>query len=196
MTGFALVIVTLAGPSCAGFRGGELEETRSWPPRPPQDSRKPTVSLSLIGKADVSGKAFAVKPEMANTWYRHTREEYASSGLFADVLPPRAPADVQAEVEVMDQGTMSTFLTVLSGVTLTIIPCRGKDEFTWKTTFKDGTGAVRGVIEKREASILWIEFFLIFVLPFDPPATVFREVIRDLNRSTLQDALERGYLKP
>lgn len=191
-----VIVLVLAGVGCAGFRGGELDETRVWPPPQSQGPKKPTLSLSLVGKGVIKGKPVPVPPAMADRWCRGTQETYASSGLFSELLPPGKQADLRAEVEVTDTGSGSMFLAYVCGLTLTVFPCRGKDEFTWKTTFKDSSGAVRGVVEKKESSIMWIQFFLIFVLPFDSPASMAQEVMRDLNRSTILDAMERGFLNP
>ena len=186
----------LAGVGCAGFRGGGLDETREWPPSTAPGAKKPSLSLSLVGKAQLNGKPLALTPATIATWHRWSQEAYVSSGLFSEVLPPGAPSDLVAEIEATDTGSGSMALAVISGLTLTIIPCRSKDEFGWKTTLKDKAGNVRGVIEKKEASIMWIELLLIFVFPFSSPASTTHEVLTDLNRATILDARERGYLGP
>jgi len=179
-----------------GFRSGDLVETRPWPPAAPDGTKKPTVSLSLVGKAEMNGKPVPVQPVMSDTWYRLARETYLSSGLFSEIRPSGNDADVRAEIEVMDTGSGSMVLAIICGLTLTLVPSRAEDDFDWKTTFKDRAGSVRGTIQKKEGAIMWIEFFLLFGMPLGTPKAVSEEVIRDLNRSTILDAQEKGYLRP
>jgi len=84
----------------------------------------------------------------------------------------------------------------IAGLSGTIIPCRLTDEFTWKTTFKDGAGAVRGVVELRETYVVWYQLFLVFALLSESPETTFDQMLHDLSRATLVEAMKAGYLKP
>ena len=105
-------------------------------------------------------------------------------------------ADVLADLEVLDAGSGSKFMWFMTGFTLGLIPSSATDSFTWKTTFRDGSGGVRGVIEKQASATMWMEILLIFGLPFATPGEAVRGTLQDLNRSTIQDALEKGYLHP
>jgi len=190
------LFLLMSGVGCVGFRGGELEETRPWPPAPTASAKKPVVSLSLVGRATMNGKPTPIDPGMADLWLQYTRDTYVSSGLFSEVRSGSVASDLKAEVEVVDAGSGSKFLFFMTGLTLGVLPSCGTDDFTWKTTLKDGAGNLRGVIEKKESATLWIEILLLFGMPFSTPASAAKSAMGDLNRSTLLDALEKGYLRP
>jgi hypothetical protein len=185
-----------SGVGCIGFRGGELQETRPWPPIQAASAKKPAVSLSLVGRATWNSKPAQINPGMADAWLHNTRETYVSSGLFSEVRSGSGASDLKAEIEVLDAATGSKFLFYATGLTLGVIPSCGTDEFTWTTTFKDGGGNVRGVIEKKESATMWMEILLLFGMPFSTPASAAKCAMGDLNRSTLHDALQKGYLNP
>jgi hypothetical protein len=185
-----------SGVGCVGFRGEELGEKRPWPPDRGATGKKPTVALSLVGKAAWNGKPTPINPAMADHWIRFARETYESSALFSEVRTGDVHSDLQAQMEVLDAATGSKFFFFMTGFTLGILPSWGSDEFTWKTTFKDGAGNVRGAIEKKESITTFMELLMVFGMPFSTPSSALTSALGDLNRSTLQDALEKGYLNP
>lgn len=191
-----IIVVILSGVGCIGVRGGELEEKREWPPAPDSGAKKPAIRLSVVGKATLNKKPVVLNPATPNAWLQLTRDTYLSSGLFSDVLAGGDAADLNADVEVLDAGSGSKFMWFMTGFTLGLIPSSGTDEFTWRTTFKDRSGVIRGVVEKRESSTMWMQLLLMFGLPFSSPGSAVKGAVVDLNRSTILDAAEKGYLKP
>jgi hypothetical protein len=57
-----------------------------------------------------------------------------------------------------------------------------------KTTLKNKAGRKLAVYEGKETVSTWIQFFLIFMMPFYSPGSVVQEVIYDLNRATINQA--------
>jgi hypothetical protein len=192
----AVLALSMSSVGCMGFRGGELDDARPWPPAPQAGAEKPAVRLTLVGKATLNRKPQQIPPAMVEEWLREAGKTYAASNLFRDVQAGPGPSDLRAEIEVLDAGSGSPFLWVMTGLTLGVIPSSATDEFSWKTTFKDGAGNIRGTIQKKASATMWMEILLVFGMPFSTPGAAVKTAIADLNRSTLQDAIEKGYLRP
>lgn len=179
---------------CISYRSGELDERRPWPAAGAKEERKPTIRISMVGRGSFNQKPYLVKSTMVENWFRFTREAYQASGLFSEVRSGGAAADLVADVEVIDDSSGSKFLAVISGITLGIVPCTGSDTFTWKTTFRDSAGNVKGTIEKRESETTWIELLLVFGMPFSSTYEVVHEMFEASVRSSLLDARAKGFL--
>lgn len=192
--GVVVGILALSAVGCAGFRGGELEETRPWPPAA-VDRERPSIAVSVVIRKTFNGKPYPLAASLSDQVYHETTEVYRSSELFTEVRPGTAAADLTVEVEIAAAETGSKALAYISGCTLCLIPCRSWNEFRWRTTFKGPDGVVRGVIEKEESGTVWFQTLLLFAMPFAYPSSVTRDAIVDLNRSTLLDAVEKGYLR-
>ena len=107
----AVVLVSAALTGCVGVRGGELEDSRPWPPATSPAEKKPAVVLSLVGKALYKSKPLAVDARISQAWLDHTRESYLSSGLFSEIHVGKGEAsDLRADVEVLEIGSGSKFL--------------------------------------------------------------------------------------
>ena len=85
-------------------------------------------------------------------------------------------------------------MAFLSGFTLTLIPAKGAEEFVLKTILKNKEGQELGTFEKKEPMTFWIQFFLIFIMPFNWPNTVVTDILYDLNRATVIQAHSAGLL--
>jgi hypothetical protein len=199
--GRGLVAVCIIGASglaggCVAFRGGDLEETRPWPPKPPPGAKKPSVGLFLKGQALTNRERAPLSPMYFDQWCSSTREVYLDSGLFSEVLDAGEGADVKAEIEALKAESFWFWLALVSGCTGMAVPCWSQLEFEWKTTFKDRRGEVLGVIRKQESMTLIIQTVLVIGSPFVSHWHVERRIFKDLNRSTLLDAVERRYLDP
>ena len=77
---------------------------------------------------------------------------------------------------------------------MTVIPAKSQDEFTVKTTLKNKHGQDLGTFAKKDTVSIWIELFLIFLMPFNWPNTVVTELLYDLNRDTINQAFGAGLL--
>ena len=184
----ALLAFFAAG--CASFRGGEIPETKPWPPASP--AAKKTLSLAVTGSTLLNNTPGDASPQMLTKWREFTEQAYKESSQFSAVLPETAAADIKAEVKIVNSGNPNLGLAFISGLTLTLIPAKATDYFTVHTDFKNSRGDVLASIEKKDHMDTWIELFLIVVTPFNWPNSVAGDVLTDISRSTIADAHEKG----
>jgi hypothetical protein len=149
---------------------------------------KQSISLLVTGEGSVNGAKQDSPQRMIEAWQEAAARAYKDSGLFSDVKIDAAETDLRAEIHVIDRGEGNAALAFLSGFTMTLIPAKGEDEFTVKTTLKNKAGQELGTFTKKETLILWIQFFLIFIMPFNWPNTVGADMLYDLHRATINEA--------
>lgn len=178
---------------CAAFRGGETKPPSSWPLS--SGPGKQSISLIVTGEGMVNGRKVDTHPAALKAWQAAAERAYKDSGLFSDVQGSAADTDLRAEIHVIDRGNANQGLAFLSGFTMTLVPAYAKGEYRIKTTLKDKEGKEVGSFETKESFSFWIEFFLVFVMPFNWPNTVASELLYDLNRSAIDQALAAGALQ-
>nr|BFD41605.1 hypothetical protein FFPRI1PSEUD_31040 [Pseudomonas sp. FFPRI_1] len=66
-----------------------------------------------------------------------------------------------------------------------------KNTFTQETVFKDKAGKELGRIRKSESVRTWMQLLLIVAIPFQQDT---RDVVQELARSTLDEAVQRQLL--
>ena len=187
----SVLLSSLSG--CAAFRSGEAQ-----PPTPWTTSKEPgkqTISLLITGEGIVNGTRQDVPQRTIGVWQATAEKAYKDSGFFSDVKVGAAETDLRAEIHFTDRGEANMGLAFLSGFTLTLIPANGHGEMVVKTTLKTKEGQELGTFEKKEALSFWIQFFLIFIMPFNWPNTVITEMLYDLNRATIGQAYGAGLLR-
>ena len=186
----SIVIIAFAFVSslngCAAFRGGGTEAPRSWPTSKRAD--RPSISLLVSGEALINGEMRDVPQQTIAAWEQVAEKAYRESGVFSDVKMGAADTDLRAEIYMLDRGEASIPMALLSGITLTLIPTKAEDEMVMKTTLKNKEGRQLGIYEGKETVSTWIQFFLIFMMPFNSPGSVVQEVLYDLNRATINQA--------
>lgn len=189
---FAVIgLVLILLPSCASFRGNRLEPISSWPPA--AGAPKKTISIITKGFASVNGGATAVVwPEILEDWNEIVVKAYTDSGLFSQVVSGEGQTDLQAEIEILDQGKGNVVMALLTGLTLFIFPSSATDTFTIKTAIKDKNGNVLGSFEKKDSVVLWQQVLLVFVMPFKFPVSVVDQTLTDINRATIHEAYAQG----
>ena len=187
----SVLLSSLSG--CAAFRSGEAQPPTPWPIS--KEPGKQTISLLITGESSVNGTRQDVPQRMIEAWQAVTEKAYKDSGFFSDVKVGAAETDLRAEIHFTDRGEANTGLAFLSGFTLTLIPANAHGEMVVKTTLKTKEGQELGTFEKKEALSFWIQFFLIFIMPFNWPNTVITEMLYDLNRATISQAYGAGLLR-
>jgi hypothetical protein len=187
----ALSVLSLSG--CAAFRSGETQPPALWPMS--KEPGKQSISLLVTGEGSVNGARVDASQRMIVAWQEAARKAYKDSGLFSDVKTEAAETDLRAEIHVIDRGEGNSALAFLSGFTLTLIPAKGEDEITVKTTLKNKAGQELGTLTKKETLSFWIQFFLIFIMPFNWPNTVGADMLYDLHRATISEAFSAGLLQ-
>lgn len=190
---FVLVPLVVSLSGCAAFRSGETQPPESWPLS--KGPGKQSISLLVTGEGSVNGVKQDLPQRMIEAWQGIAEKSYKDSGLFSDVKTGAAETDLRAEIHFIDRGEASQGLAFLSGFTMTLIPANGKSELTVKTTLKDKAAQALGTFEKKETLSFWIQFFLIFIMPFYWPNTVATDMLYDLNRATINEALGAGVLR-
>jgi hypothetical protein len=82
---------------------------------------------------------------------------------------------------------------VLSVLTFTIIPGYVSEDLIVKTSFTNRDKKVIDSLEKKEELGFWLQFFLLFTMPFtDAASTVAREAHYDIQRVTIVEAHNSG----
>jgi hypothetical protein len=192
---FALVVVLSVSSfsGCAAFRSEETQPPASWPMS--KGPGKQSISLLVTGEGIVNGARRDTPQRMLEIWQEAAANAYKDSGLFSEVKIGAAETDLRAEIHVLDRGEANLGLAFLSGFTMTLIPSKTEDEMTIKTTLKNKEGQELGTYEKKETISMWIQFFLIFIMPFNWPNTVTTEMLYDLNRATINLAYGAGLLQ-
>jgi hypothetical protein len=132
---------------------------------------------------------------MIQHWQDAAAKAYKDSGLFSDVKTGAAETDLRAEVHVLERGETNQAMAVLSGLTLTLVPAHAESELVVKTTLKNKEGQDLGTFENKETLSFWIQFFLIFIMPFNWPNTVATGMFYDLHRATISQADGAGLLQ-
>ncbi|HEU0007874.1 MAG TPA: hypothetical protein VLA67_11375 [Nitrospiraceae bacterium] len=190
-----VLVVSLAwslASGCAAFRGGEAQPPTLWPLS--KEPGKQSISLLISGEAIVNGQKADVNQLRLNAFKRTAEKAYLDSGLFSDVKIGAAETDLQAEIHLISRSETNTGMAVLSGFTLTLIPAKGEREYVLKTILKNKEGQALGTLEQKEPMTNWMQFFLIFIMPFNWPSTVATEIFYDLNRTTVIQAHSAGLL--
>ncbi|MEI8014822.1 MAG: hypothetical protein WCH20_08295 [Nitrospira sp.] len=189
-----LVGVSLSSLSgCAAFRTGEFMHPASWPLA--TTLGKQSISLLVTGEALVNGMRQDLPQRMIQRWQDAATRAYKDSGLFSDVKTGAAETDLRAEVHVLERGEANQGMAFLSGLTLTLAPAHAESEFVVKTMLKNKEGQDLGTFEKKETLSMWIQFFLIFIMPFNWPNTVAADMFYDLHRATISQAYGAGLLQ-
>lgn len=199
MVGHRVIVVFVVWVSlsflngCAAFRSGETPLPASWPMS--QGPGKQSISLIFTGEALVNGMRQDIPPQTIQAWQEVATKAYKDSGLFSDVKTAAAETDLRAEVHMLERGEADKAMAFLSGFTLTLLPASIQEEFVIKTTMKNREGKDLGTFEKSDRASVWIQFFLIFIMPFNWPNTVLSEMLYDLHRATISQAHGAGLLQ-
>ena len=176
--------------SCASFREGHLQLPKSWPPEVTQ--RKNSISLFVTGEAFLNDLRMNVPLGVMQNWQKQIAKAYVASGLFSEVKLGAEGTDLRSEVHVRDFVQYRKALAIISGLTLTLFPATGHDKFVVRARILDKDGQTLQTIEKTETINLWIQFFLIFIMPFNWPPTKPADTLYDLSRTIIMEAHEGG----
>lgn len=187
----SVALSSLSG--CAAFRSGKPQLPSSWPIS--KEPAKQSISLLVTGEGIVNSKRQDAPQAMIQAWQTAAEKAYKDSGLFSDVKVGASETDLRAEIHVTDRGEASMGQAFVSGLTLTLFPANGHDEMIIETTLKSKEGQELATFTKKETLSFWIQFFLIFIMPFNWPNTVAAEMLYDLHRATISEAFNAGHLR-
>jgi len=192
---------------CASYREGELLPVKSWPPMPGQGGR----SVGIVFRADVmlNGEEQGASLKQFTRWQEEVVRAYVESDLFSDVragsleIDPESGVfvdreagiggtDLRVEITLTDRMTVNWTWSIITGLTVYIIPSRAADEFVLYTIVRNDQGDILAEFEESETVYLWQHLFLIPAMAFSYPSSVERETVYDLNRSAIVKACSNG----
>lgn len=190
----ALVLLLVSSPGCVMVRDGNVKPPAQWPPHSNQQVKK-SIALHVIeaGHQEVSSQG--ISPDAAEEFRAQAVKAYTESGLFSLVVTTGGPTDLYADITVLAKGGDGlSWSGAISAFTLTMIPGVVSQELIANTTYRDRQQKVIGIIEKNERLGFWIQFFLLFAMPFvDGPNTIMNETQYDMHRLTIEEAHSKGF---
>jgi hypothetical protein len=190
----ALVLLLVSFPGCVMVRDGNVKPPAQWPPHSNQQVKK-SIALHVIeaGRQGVSSQG--ISTDAAEDFSAQAVKAYTESELFSLVVTTGEPTDLQADITVIGKGSDGlSWSGVISALTLTMIPGVVSQDLIANTTYRDRQQKVIGIIEKNEGLGFWIQFFLLFAMPFvDGPNTIMDETQYDMHRVTIEEAHSKGF---
>jgi hypothetical protein len=167
-------------------RDGASSVSGQQPPRSVQPAKK-SIALHVAG-IDPQGK------EGGGDSREQAIKAYLDSDLFSSVITNDAPADLHADIAVLEAGDDGfPWSGAVSAITFTMIPGYVAQDLAMRTNYRDRQSKEIGTIEKREGVGFWIQFFLVFAMPFaDSPAAKQSAAQYDMHRATIEDAHQKG----
>ncbi|HJT21224.1 MAG TPA: hypothetical protein VJ746_12180 [Nitrospira sp.] len=186
----AVLFATL--PGCMMVREGKVKAPSPWPPQ--QTQEKKSIALTVAGVPDPSGAHQMPRPEAIENARLEAVRAYTESGLFSSVVVSDQPTDLRADIALIEDGSDSLgWSGAVSALTFTMFPGYVSENVILKTNFTGRDKKVIDSIEKKEELGFWIQFFLLFAMPFiDSPSTVGQSAQYDIHRATIQEAHGRG----
>jgi hypothetical protein len=188
----ALVLLLVGSPGCMMVRDGNVKPPVQWPPHSNQHVKK-SIALHVI---EAGGQAVTSEgPDTADDFRMQAVKAYTESGLFSLVVTTSEPTDLQTDITIFTEGSDGlSWSGVISALTLTMIPGVVSQDLVVNTTYRDRQQKVIGAIRKNEDLGFWIQFFLLFAMPFvDGPTTIMSDTQYDMHRVTIDEAHRKGF---
>jgi len=185
-----LALVLLVGSAgCVMTRDGDVKPPAQWPPHSNQQAKK-SIALHVI-----EAGSQAISPDGAEDFREQAVKAYSESGLFSSVVTTGEPTDLHADITILGYGSDGlSWSGAISALTLTMVPGVVSQDLVTNTTYRDRQPKVIGIIEKYARLGFWIQFFLLFAMPFvDGPSTIMNETQYDLHRITIEEAHHKGF---
>lgn len=190
----ALVLLLVSSPGCMMVRDGNVKPPAQWPPHSSQQEKK-TIALHVVEVVRQGGSSQGTSPDAAEDFLAQAVKAYTESGLFSSVVTTGEPTDLRADITIIAKGGDGlSWSGAISALTLTMIPGVVSQDLIAKTSYKDRQQKVIGIIEKSEGLGFWIQFFLLFAMPFvDGPTMIMNETQYDMHRVTIEEAHSKGF---
>lgn len=181
-----LVLLAMGTSGCIMVRDGASSVSGQQPPQSVQPAKK-SVALHVAGIGPQGKEGLGDSREQAV-------KAYLDSGLFSSVIMDGAPADLHADIAVLEAGSDGfSWSAAVSAITFTMIPGYVAQDLATRTSYRDRQSKEVGTIEKREGMGFWIQFFLLFAMPFvDSPTAKLSAAQYDMHRATIEDAHRKG----
>ncbi len=188
----ALLLAFVTLPGCMIVREGKVKPPTPWPPAQTQD--KKSLAISVAGVQNPKGAHQAPRVDVIDAAREQALKAYSESGLFSSVVLSDEPTDLRADIGVIEDGTEGMgFSGYLSALTFTLVPGYVSEKVLVRTSVSDRTKRVVGMVEKEEQQGFWIQFFLLFTMPFTSSSNdVAESLFYDVHRSTIDEAHSKG----
>lgn len=167
----------LALVGCVTFSGKDLPKMTGFP----TPAAKPAVAISYSFRTFLNDRERNSTEFFREKFNKLLMARFSRSGLFSSVERENGNADVLVNVEVTHRGYGSSALAMLSGLTLTIIPCRAEDEYHVSASIVNKRTNETQRIEVSDSGILWIHLLLFPATPFYRDQKTFeKEMLNNL----------------
>jgi hypothetical protein len=189
----ALVLLLVSSAGCVMSRDGNVKPPAQWPPHLNQQTKK-SISLHVSEVGSQGGSGQEISPETMEDFRAQAVKAYTESKLFSSVVTTGEPTDLKADITLGEGSDGLSWSGIISALTLTMIPGVVSQDVITNTTYKDRQQKVIGTIVKAEGFGSWIQFFLLFAMPFvDGPDTIMDKTKYDIHRATLEEAYRKGF---
>ncbi len=189
---FLLLFSLLTCQGCVSYLSKDLRQV-TYPKG--QNGAENIVLLTNIQTAkNLSTKE---KNKLLKRWKPFVSKTYQGSGYFAEVRESSTNAK-QAEVTIKlyplkNKGVRGVWLFA-SSLSFYTIPFYMKPEIILETVFKDKSGNVLGIIEKKGRLNTWAHILFLPTLPFAELGKVSGKAIEKLTLQTLEEAKQKGWI--
>jgi hypothetical protein len=190
----ALVLLLVSSPGCIMVRDGNVKPPVQWPPHSNQHVKK-SIALYVIEAGRQGDSSQEISPDAVEDFRAQVVKAYTESKLFSSVVTTGEPTDLKADVTIFGDGSDGlSWSGIISALTLTMIPGVVSQDLAANTTYRDHQQKVIGTIGKSEGLGFWIQFFLLFAMPFaDGPNTIISKTQYDIQRATIDEAHGKGF---
>jgi len=189
MRALLIVCLAVALSGCAGYRTSRLPPVAIWPPAEPPIGAP--IALRFYGVGRVDTAPAELSPVGLRIAVEAAERAYRDSGLFSQVQSGWDAGGMVAEVGL----TVVTGRIRQQGLVLASLTYE-QFELKLRTSFRATDGTELGRVEVSEIVRVYRDPFVFFVMFSRYPTTVTAQVMYDLHRATLVEALKKGYLKP
>jgi len=189
----SLVFLLFSSSGCMMVRDGNVKRPAQWPPRTSQQATK-SIALNVIEAGRQGGSSQGTGQNAQEDSRIQAVKAYTESGYFSSVVTTGELADLQADIIVIGMGSTGlSWSGVISALTFTMIPGYVSQDLIAKTSYRDRQQKVVGSIEQSEGLGFWIQFFLLFAMPFvDGPNTIMSDTQYDMHRVSIEEAHRQG----
>jgi len=189
----ALVLVLVSSAGCIMSRDGNVKPPAQWPPHSNQQVKK-SIAIHVSEAGRQGGSSQEISPETIEDFRAQAVKAYTESKLFSSVVTTGEPTDLNADITIGEGSDGLSWSGVVSALTLTMIPGVVSQDVIANTTYKDRQQKVIGTIVKAEGLGSWVQFFLLFAMPFvDSPDTIMDKTQYDIHRATIEEAYRKGF---
>jgi hypothetical protein len=181
--------VAILGAGCVTIRTAPPRFAGPWPPT--ETGPRPSITLTVTGLATDEGLPRDVGP-ILGSWGAVTEGAYRESALFSDVSVRGGRGDIRVAVEVRGDVWQYQALTVLSYMTLLIIPYVVTTDITVTTRVTTSGGQPLDTVQDRGRCRTWYQLPLFPFAPFLEPQMVTPGIVYDLDRQAIAELHARG----